>query len=383
MQVFKVYFKIIQKNLPQMLIYLIVFVALATMFASLSPSMAAENFSETKSSIAVVNEDTGAPFAENLCDYLSEHCVVKDVGSRRDQLMDSLFFREVVYILRIPKGFSQDFLSGSGNMMLEKSIAPDSNASVQVDYLITRYLSIASLYNKVLPELTPSELARHIKSDLALESSVNLSRGDGGNKQDNLFNYYKYFAYSIMAIMILGITSNMMVFGQRDLKRRNYASCINNLSINLQLVLGNLVFAAVVWALMCAFTFVLYPNEMNNRALVPLMVNSFAYTIVCVAISLLFGNLVKSKNAQSALANVLSLGLSFISGVFVPQELLGETVQRIASFTPTYWYVCAVREMANGFTEKAVYALLIQLGFAVAFLSISLAISRYKSTSDQ
>ncbi len=383
MQVFKVYFKIIQKNLPQMLIYLVVFVALAAMFTNFSPTTTIKDFTETKSSIAIINEDTGAEFAERFTDYLGEHAVVKDVGSTKDQLMDALFFREVSYILRIPKGFSASFLSGDNASPLQKSVSPDSNSSVQVDYLINRYLSLAGLYNKALPELDAQELARYITDDLAKEADIGIDTKQEVKKSESLLYYFRYFAYSIMAIMVLGVTSIMMVFGKKDIKRRNYASPIKNLSFNLQLVLGNMVFAAVVWAIMCGFGFVLYPNEISIKTIVPLLLNSFVYTLVCLALSLFCGNLIKSKNAQSAIANVMALGLCFISGVFVPQELLGATVQRIASFTPTYWYVSAIREMSDGFTPQGVTAMLVQFGFAVAFISISLAISRYRSTSDQ
>jgi len=44
---------------------------------------------------------------------------------------------------------------------------------------------------------------------------------------------------------------------------------------------------------------------------------------------------------MSAAANVFSLGSCFISGVFVPQDLMSNTVLKIASFTPNYWFVKA------------------------------------------
>lgn len=383
MQVFKVYFKIIQKNLPQMLIYLVVFVALAAMFTNFSPTTAIEDFTETKISIAIINEDTGAEFAEQFADYLGKHAVVKDVGTEKNQLMDALFFREVSYILRIPKGFSASFLSGDNASPLQKSVSPDSSSSVQMDYLVSRYLSLATLYNKALPELSAQELAQYITGDLAKGADVGISTNQKIKRSESLLYYFRYYAYSIMAIMVLGVTSIMMVFGKNDIKRRNYASPIKNLSFNLQLVLGNMVFAAVTWAVMCGFGFILYPDEISTKTIVPLLLNSFVYTLVCLALSLFCGNLIKSKNAQSAIANVMALGLCFISGVFVPQELLGTTVQRIASFTPTYWYVNAIKQMSDGFTPQGVTAMLVQFAFAVAFISISLAISRYKSTSDQ
>ncbi len=383
MQVFKAYFKIIQKNLPQMLIYIVVFIVLAVLFSRLASTTGVSSFQETKIKTAVICEDAGEPFAQALYDYIDEHSQIVEIGTTPDELMDALFFRNVEYILRIPKGYSQSFLNGDGSIVLEKTIVPDSATAVQVDFTISRFLSLAQLYHQALPALTATELARYVNENLANEAAVEINQTQKVQESENLFFYFKYFSYSLMAIMVLGVTSIMMVFGQKDLQRRNHASPIKNLHINLQLVLGNLVFALCTWALMALFGLLLYPRDFSAATTLPLLINSLVYTLVALAISLFCGNLVRSKNAQSAIANVLSLGLCFISGVFVSQELLGKTVQRIASFTPTYWYVSAIQEMRGGFTAKGINALLIQLGFAIALLSISLAISRYKSTSDQ
>jgi ABC-2 type transport system permease protein len=78
------------------------------------------------------------------------------------------------------------------------------------------------------------------------------------------------------------------------------------------------------------------------------------------------------------------LGTSFISGVFVPQELLSDTVLRVASFTPNYWFVKSNITISglDNITAKTVtpifYNMLIVLGFAVAALAIALVITKQK-----
>lgn len=90
---------------------------------------------------------------------------------------------------------------------------------------------------------------------------------------------------------------------------------------------------------------------------------------------------------MSAAANVVALGCSFISGVFVPQEMLGDTVLNIASFTPTYWYIKANSAIAETveFSFKnltPIYTdMLIMLAFAVACIAVALVIMKQKRTS--
>jgi ABC-2 type transport system permease protein len=92
--------------------------------------------------------------------------------------------------------------------------------------------------------------------------------------------------------------------------------------------------------------------------------------------------MVKSESSIPAVSNVLTLGLAFISGVFVPAELLGSLVLKVASFTPTYWYVAANNRIAalasfNYASLQPVFsAMLIQAGFALAFIAIALVLGK-------
>lgn len=62
----------------------------------------------------------------------------------------------------------------------------------------------------------------------------------------------------------------------------------------------------------------------------------FFFTIICF--SVLVTSLVKDPEAFSGISNVYILGASFIGGVFVSSDLLPDVVNKIAAFTPTYWF---------------------------------------------
>ena len=104
------------------------------------------------------------------------------------------------------------------------------------------------------------------------------------------------------------------------------------------------------------------------------------FALCCASISYLIGNLIKSPNAASAVCNVVALGLSFISGAFVPQEQLGGSVLKIASLAPTYWFIKANNAIAVlsqfDFSHlKPIFSdMLILACFTVAFFSVALVI---------
>ncbi len=93
---------------------------------------------------------------------------------------------------------------------------------------------------------------------------------------------------------------------------------------------------------------------------------------------------VKSKQANDALSTVLPLGLSFISGAFIPQFLLGDSVLKMASFTPLYWFIKGNDTIAglvnfNWDSLKSIFFyMLIQIGFAAALFALSLVVSKNK-----
>lgn len=52
----------------------------------------------------------------------------------------------------------------------------------------------------------------------------------------------------------------------------------------------------------------------------------------------------------SLIVTPVSLGISFMSGVFVPLSMLGSTVKKIARFIPVYWYedlMICFRDLSN------------------------------------
>lgn len=77
------------------------------------------------------------------------------------------------------------------------------------------------------------------------------------------------------------------------------------------------------------------------------------------------------------MSTVLSLGTSFMSGVMVPQEVLGENVLKIAKFFPTYYFVKINEMTVNSFLDMK-YEISMQLLFAIVFLLMGLYFNKVK-----
>jgi len=384
MQVFKTYFKIIKRHMVQISIYVGVFIALAIALSSSAPTNTIGDFTQSKTRVAFINEDESSPIIEGFKEYLGNHSVYVDIPNDTNSLQDALFFRDVDYIAKVPKGFTQGIMSGMESQ-IKKTVVTGSTTSIYTDILVNKYFNTAKLYVNNNQGITQEELVKQLAKDLKIDTAVKIKRAE--EKASNTGNtgyFFNYLAYVLISVIILGVTSIMMVFSNKNIRRRNLCSPIKNISMNLEILLGNIVFSIACWGLMIICSFVLFKEQMLTTNALYFCINSFIFTLMTLSMGFLAGIFVKSGNAQSGVANVLSLGLCFISGVFVPQEVLSQEVLAIAKFTPTYWYVKANTAISNitnfnmdNLTPVFQY-MLTELGFAVAILSIALVMSKRK-----
>ena len=389
MQVYKAYFKIIKKNIGQLSIYLIIFLLFAIIFGKVSTSPKDTDFESTKVNISIINKDENSKLISGLRDYLKENANIVDVGTSKEDLQDALFFREAEYIITIPKGFTKEILKGNKDINIEKTVIPNSTSEIYMDNLINRYLNTVKMYTSTIDNISQAKLVSNVNKDLSHTTNVKIKTYDNDYSNNaSCANYYNFFAYSMFAVLILGISLVMISFNNKDLKRRNLASSLSMKNMNIQMVFANITYALVVWFVMIIASFIMFKNYMFTINGLLSLLNSFVFTLAALSISILISNLVTSRNALSAVVNVIALGSCFISGVFVPQQYLGDTVLSIAKFNPTYWYVKANDDIAilvnysNENMRPIFMSMIIVLGFALAVYAVTLVVIKQKRLSN-
>ncbi len=383
MQVFKAYFKVMRASAGAIAIYVTIFLGLSVAFSFAEAPQEAGGFAQTRTPIAVINRDGDAPLAQGLVGYLTDTGRVAPYPDDPEKLQDALFFRNVEYIAIIPAGFSADFLSGR-DCAVQKVTVSGSISGRYVDMRIDKYLRTARLRHQYGGDQSQEELAATVRADLAQETPVTVlsSSATNGSAQGFVF-YYRYFAYAVLATIMMGVSSIMMAFNKPDLRRRNLCAPIPARSRSLQLAAGHTIFALGCWSVLVLFSFVLYGRSLLSSGLVWLYcLNTLAFTVVSAGIGFLVGSSVRSVGAQAGAVNVISNGMSFICGVFVPQSILSKPVLSFGRFLPAYWYVKA-NDAISGLSRATAGALrpiygdvLIQLAFAAAIFAATLLLTK-------
>ena len=108
---------------------------------------------------------------------------------------------------------------------------------------------------------------------------------------------------------------------------------------NVEVVKGIVVVAVALWALFVVLGAIIYIGDFTPVEYLLGTLNSFSILLFSVAVSVLLGVLLPSVASLNGASNILGLGMSFLSGVFVPSYLLPDYVNKIGEFLPAGWYM--------------------------------------------
>lgn len=346
MQVFKTSLAILKRNIPSILIYVGIFLALSLLFSSGARDQEEEftEFDLVKTNIAVFTEED-TPLVQGFLKNLQESTTFIEVQDDKNFISDALYFRIVTYVIRIPEGFTKAFLENR-QIALETQSIPGSAGNIYTDLSINTFFNTANLFLSVDEKISQESLVQKTTQALSQKTPIEMESSQLKDSDSYAKFFFNYMSYSLVSILILGTSLVMLVWKDQDLARRTEVSPLSRISVLLQKYLALGIFALFTWVLLFSTYFIFSGQSTENNF--PLyLANSFVFTFTSLTLSVLVGTFLKSRNAISAVSNVIALGPSFISGAFVPQELLGQSVLNIAKFTPTYWYVTSNNAIAS------------------------------------
>lgn len=386
MQVFRTYFKIMKKHMLSLFLYGIMFIAITLLVTFQIFRDDNKEFAVSKVPILLINNDGDNEFVEAFITYLEGYVKYIDVEDSEGARKDALFYHDVYYILTIPKGFTDEFLSGK-EIVLTKEIQPDKMMPVQsVDSAIDNYLNMAKTYINYNSEFEIGELTNFLSmnpvedTEIIIESSKKKIIDSAGF---NMY-YFNYMGYIMIVCFILSVGTVMMSLNGLDISRRQSVSPVSSRGLNFQLILANLVFVVAYLSILIIIGYLANPLRSFDFGFMLMVINSFVFALVTLCISYLIGISIKEKNAIQALSTALSLGLAFLGGMFVPQEILGSATIKVGSFLPSYWYVRAnntIGSLSNyGIKNlRPIFQYMaIQIGFAAVFIAMILVVAKKK-----
>ncbi len=378
MTVFKAYLKVLNKCKVPIIIYTVILVFFSAF--NMQTSNNSVSFTASKPNVLIINKDKGNKITESFINYIEKNSNIIKVKNNKESIDDALFYRDVSYIIYVPKNFGKDVLIGKNPEIEVKSVG-DYGASY-ANMMVERYLKVANVYSEVanseeeLVELTNNTLLSTV--DVKVTSKL-----DSTNLEKAGF-YYNFLNYCILAGTIYVICLILSSFKEVNIKKRTMVSSMNYKKYNRILLLSNGLFAFILWLFYVILSFVLIGDIMFTLHGMLYIINSFIFTFCALTIAFLIGNLVNNKNAINGIINVVALGSSFLCGAFVPIKMLPDFVLKIAHILPSYWYIKTNEllkeiEVFNFDTLKPILInMTIIIGFSIVFIIITNVVSNKK-----
>ena len=333
MTVFKTFFRIVNKLKPTIILY----TALLIIFGAVNMKTSDNNinFVNSKPDILIINQDVNKGLTKNLIDYMKKNSNIVKVENNEEKINDALFYREVSYVIYIPKDYRKNVLLGKNPKLdIKKTDEYDAHLS---EMMLKRYIKLQNIYNK--EAASEDELITLINDNINDDVNVKITSKVDTSKTYNIAYYFNFASYSILAIIIYIVCLVLCSFKEESISKRINVSSINYKSHNNKILLASIVFSSIVWLLFVIIGVTIVGDIMFSiRGLISI-INSFIFTFCALTLSILISSLTNNKNAISGIVNVIALGSAFLCGAFVPAEYLPSSVLNFAHILPAYYYI--------------------------------------------
>ena len=378
MTVFKTFFRIVNKLKPTIILY----TALLIIFGAVNMKTSDNNinFVNSKPDILIINQDVNKGLTKNLIDYMKKNSNIVKVENNEDKINDSLFYREVSYVIYIPKDYRKNVLLGKNPKLdIKKTDEYDAHLS---EMMLKRYIKLQNIYNEEAG--SEDELITLINDNINDDVNVKITSKVDTSKTYNIAYYFNFASYSILAIIIYIICLVLCSFKEESISKRINISSINYKSHNNKILLASIVFSSIVWLLFVIIGVIVVGDIMFSiRGLISI-INSFIFTFCALTLSILISSITNNKNAISGIVNVIALGSAFLCGAFVPAEYLPSSVLNFAHILPAYYYINSNDLLKNidviniSSMHPIIINMIIIIMFSILFIILNNVVTRKK-----
>jgi len=379
MTVFKTILKILNKLKGMVILYTAILVAITALNQTSGNNMT--NFEDSKPSVLIVNKDSEDNIAKGFEDYISKHSEIKDIDTKdEEKINDAIFYRDVNYVIYIPKDFGKNLLDGKNPSLEYKSCGDEYSSYAQM--MVEKYIKTVLIYKDYYSGV---ELISKVNKVVDKDTKVYMKTTLDTSKLSSMTQYFNILNYALLAGCVYCISMILASLNDETVRKRTIISSFNYKKYNRIVLLSNSIEIFAMWILYMILALILFKDLMFSSNGLGYVINSFVFTICSLTIGFLIGNITQNKNAIGGIVNVIALGTSFLCGCFVPFEYMPDYVLKIAHILPTYYYVAnnQLIKTMEVFNFESIKPLLINGAVIVISSFIFVAVTNYVSKRKQ
>lgn len=333
MIVFSTFWRIVKKYKGTILLYTVMLI----MFGGINLTSNSPNdmFTPTKPNIFIVNKDSNMELSKNLINYLKKNTNVVSLEDDEEKINDALFYRDISYVIYIPKNYSKDVLDKK-DVTIDIKSSKDYTSSL-TEMMLDKYLNVQS--NLVNITNNQDELVNMINNTLDVNSEIVVSSKLDNSYLNKVSRYFNFGSYSLLAVIIFIVTLVINSFKENTINKRIIVSSINYKKHNSLLMLSSFVYSLIVWVLFSLLSVILLGKDMISLRGILYFVNTFMFVMPTLSFGILISTLVNNKDSIGGIVNVVGIGSAFLCGAFIPTEYLPKIVLSIAHIFPAYYFI--------------------------------------------
>lgn len=237
MTVFSTFWKVINKYKGTIILYTVMLIVFGGV--NMTTNDTGVDFTSSKPDILIVNNDKDSEITKNLVNYMSNNANIVSVNDNEEARDDALFYRDVSYIIYIPKNYGIDTLNGKNVELEIKKV--DTYDAVLAEMMLSRYIETQNIYLKT--NISESELINNINESLKNKTNVEIVSNLNTDKLTKVSRYFNFASYSIMAVTIYIICLVITSFHEQSVNKRIIISSMNYKEHNRLLLLSSSVYA--------------------------------------------------------------------------------------------------------------------------------------------
>lgn len=361
MSYFKLFFEILKAHKINVILPL----SIVIIFSIVMVKSITNSASEYNPDIYVVDNDN-SELSKELIEEIDKYANIKEYHGNED--IEEEFMKSFIMLyIEIPDGF-EDYFNDyknsdenrfkSNNKIIIKSIE-NSKARVLIKEKIDDFLN--SRLNDI--ELKNSDFLK-----LEISSAINT---DDTSAKISAINFAAYgVLYGIPSI----IGTFFMQIRKKNIKDRYSCAPVSNKQYLTQIIIASIIVTVVFSLVVSIFIMnVLFSMPFDTIWLLN-FANVLLMAILGLGLGLIFGMLVNNMEALTGISTGVSLALAFLGGLFVPLEVFSDSMRKVATFTPAYWYEALNNDLNSGSNNITANTILTSFGMEFVFIVIVFAI---------
>ena len=374
MTVYKYFLKLANRYKIYGIIYLVIFMGMALL--QISGIDERKHFEDVPVKMMIKDESNGSnEIINQLIQTLQKKHEVQKTTKSDTSMKEAIYAGDVDAGLWIPSDVHSKL--EKEQEVVEMEISNSLSGHLIREY-VNSYLRYAVALKKegnFSAEKMDTIMSQEAKVTLLSKEEAVSSQYSKEKLGENYFTYSPFIYFSVFIYLFGTIFSKMK---GKEVAKRIAIATKDERRVMLEQFLAGLTIVGLIVGINLLFVGILAPEFYASSQASKILLLSTASAISAYALSFLCAVVIgENQYAYSAASTIFGMGLGFLSGIFVPLELVSSYGVNIAKFFPVYYVTSAASNSSTEFSSYAFHLGMIAL-FTVLYVVMAFSVQRIR-----